>query len=41
MKEGIYAIFNTNKGNIELELTYQKTPGTVANFVVGRRNARK
>ena len=33
MKEGIYAIFNTNKGKIELELTYQKTPGTVANFV--------
>ena len=32
MKEGIYAIFNTNKGKIELELTYQKTPGTVANF---------
>ncbi|WP_310381568.1 peptidylprolyl isomerase [Flavobacterium sp.] len=31
--EGIFATFNTNKGIIEVQLEYQKTPVTVANFV--------
>ncbi len=31
--EGIYAKFETSKGNIVLQLTYDKTPGTVGNFV--------
>jgi peptidylprolyl isomerase len=31
--EGIYANFKTSKGTILLELTYEKTPGTVGNFV--------
>lgn len=30
---GIYAIFETDKGNIEIELFYKKVPMTVANFV--------
>ncbi len=33
MQEGIYAKFNTNKGTILISLTYEKTPGTVGNFV--------
>jgi len=33
MQDGIYAKFNTNKGTILVELTYDKTPGTVGNFV--------
>lgn len=33
MKDGIYAKFNTSKGEILIELEYQKTPGTVGNFV--------
>lgn len=33
MQEGLYAIVNTNKGIIKIELTYDKTPGTVGNFV--------
>ncbi|MDG1023286.1 MAG: peptidylprolyl isomerase [Flavobacteriaceae bacterium] len=33
MMEGIYAKFETSKGNIVLQLTYDKTPGTVGNFV--------
>ena len=33
MQEGIYAKFNTNKGEILVKLTYDKTPGTVGNFV--------
>ena len=33
MKEGIYAIFKTDKGEIKIDLTYDKTPGTVGNFV--------
>ena len=30
--EGIYAKFETSKGIVLLELTYDKTPGTVGNF---------
>jgi len=33
MQEGIYAKFNTSKGTILVKLTYDKTPGTVGNFV--------
>lgn len=33
MQDGIYAKFKTNKGEILAQLTYQKTPGTVGNFV--------
>jgi FKBP-type peptidyl-prolyl cis-trans isomerase len=33
MENGIYAKFNTSKGAILVELTYDKTPGTVGNFV--------
>ena len=33
MQEGIFATFKTNKGNIKVQLTYDKTPGTVGNFV--------
>ena len=33
MQEGIFAIFNTDKGNFKVQLTYDKTPGTVGNFV--------
>lgn len=33
MKEGIYAKFNTSKGEILVKLTHDKTPGTVGNFV--------
>lgn len=33
MQDGIYAKFNTTKGEIVLSLTYQQTPGTVANFI--------
>ncbi len=33
MQEGIYAIFSTTKGEIKVQLTYDKTPGTVGNFV--------
>lgn len=33
MKEGLYAKFITNKGDILVSLTYDKTPGTVGNFV--------
>lgn len=32
-EEGIYARINTEKGNIIIELTYDKTPVTVANFI--------
>ncbi len=33
MKDGIYAKFNTSKGEILVQLTHDKTPGTVGNFV--------
>lgn len=33
MENGIYAKFNTDKGSILVQLTYDKTPGTVGNFV--------
>lgn len=33
MQNGIYAKFNTSKGEILVKLTYDKTPGTVGNFV--------
>ena len=33
MQEGIYAILSTKKGTIKINLTYDKTPGTVGNFV--------
>lgn len=33
MQDGIYAKFNTTKGSVLVELTYDKTPGTVGNFV--------
>lgn len=32
-KEGIYANIDTNKGTIIIELTYEQTPITVANFI--------
>src|SRR5690554_7056767 len=33
MENGIYAKFSTPKGAILVKLTYDKTPGTVGNFV--------
>lgn len=33
MEDGIYAKFNTSKGEILIQLTYEQTPGTVGNFV--------
>lgn len=33
MQDGIYAKFNTSKGEITVQLTHDKTPGTVGNFV--------
>lgn len=33
MQNGIYAKFKTSKGEILVKLTYDKTPGTVGNFV--------
>lgn len=33
LEDGIYAKVNTNKGEIQLQLSYDQTPVTVANFV--------
>jgi len=33
LEDGLYAKVNTNKGEIQLKLTYDQTPVTVANFV--------
>ena len=33
MQEGIFAHFKTEKGSVKVRLTFEKTPGTVGNFV--------
>ena len=33
MKEGLFANFKTDRGDIKIRLTFDKTPGTVGNFV--------
>ena len=34
LEDGIYAKVNTNKGEIQLQLTYDQTPVTVANHTM-------
>lgn len=41
MEDGLYAKFNTTKGEILVRLTYDKTPGTVGNFVALVEGKRK
>lgn len=41
MQEGIYAKFNTTKGEILVKLTHDKTPGTVGNFVALAEGAKE
>ncbi len=41
MQDGIYAKFNTTKGEIVVKLTHDKTPGTVGNFVALAEGTRK
>ena len=32
MKEGLFAVILTSKGEITIQLEFEKTPGTVGNF---------
>ncbi|WP_297692642.1 peptidylprolyl isomerase [uncultured Eudoraea sp.] len=41
MQDGIYAKFNTSKGEITVKLTHDKTPGTVGNFVALAEGAKE
>lgn len=41
MEDGIYAKFNTSKGEILVKLTHDKTPGTVGNFVALAEGSKK
>ena len=33
IKEGLFAKIITSRGDIDIELEFQKTPGTVGNFI--------
>ena len=41
MQDGIYAKFDTSKGEIIVKLTHDKTPGTVGNFVALAEGAKE